>query len=904
MNLPHNSKEQYLLLLAIFEKNPYPIWISDQHGTLIQINQACCELIGVQPEEVIGQYNVLQDNIVREQGYLPLLESVYQEGKTVQFCLEYDTPRLKSLSLKKSKAVTIEATISALTDAQGNIVNAIFIHRNITQQNILEKELKLFRHIVESSSDAVFWIKKSGQFNYVNEQACRSLGYTREELLTLHLWDIDPHYPKERWPSAWEETKKTERRSLETEHQRKDGSSFPIEVSAHHITLNNMEYHVAFTRDITQRKQAEAQLEEREQQLKEAQHMAQLGYWKWDIKSGAVEWSDETYRIFRRDPEEFTPQIDTIMALSPWPEDHQRDQEIIREALANREQGSYEQRFLRPDGSSGYYFSTFRGIFDAENNLVTLLGTIQDITERKLAEEALRASEGKYRSLIDNLRIGITLIGPNMEVLSVNNEIRSRYPDVDFSTQPTCYQTFNYPPQQKPCSYCAAVKTFQDGEVHETVTNTPSKEGTKHYRVITSPIKNDSGKVTSVIEMVEDITDKMQFEKEKEKLEQQLHQAQKMEAVGTLAGGVAHDFNNMLSVIIGYSGLLKTKLPTDSSLLRYVSEIEQAALRSRDTTRQLLGFSRQQAIAPRPINLLSHIRQLKMTFARLIGEDIAIQIQADKTLWDIHFDPSQIDQILFNLAVNARDAMPNGGKLSIEAENVTLDETYCQSHLETSPGDYVLLKVTDNGEGMDRETLAHAFDPFFTTKEIGKGTGLGLATVYGIIKQNKGYISIGSEPGQGTNFNIYIPKGVSTAGEQRTRKQSAVHLPAPVAVTGTILLVEDDKMVRAMTQKILEESGYTVLLAEDPVLALTICKEHRDRIDLLLTDVIMPNMNGAELRNEVLKINPGIKILFMSGYTASVISRHGVLDEDVNFIHKPFEKNELVKKIQAVLRQP
>ncbi|MBU0962258.1 MAG: response regulator [Proteobacteria bacterium] len=396
--------------------------------------------------------------------------------------------------------------------------------------------------------------------------------------------------------------------------------------------------------------------------------------------------------------------------------------------------------------------------------------------------------------------------------------------------------------------------------------------------------------------MLEDITEKVQFEQEKQKLERQLLQAQKMEAVGTLAGGIAHDFNNMLSVIIGYVELLNDKFPKESFVLADLAEIEKAALRSRDTTRQLLAFSRQQAIAPKAINLIDHIGKLEKTLGRLIGEDIDLLVRTEKDLWEINFDPSQVDQILINLAVNARDAMLNGGKVTIEAENVVLDEEYCLIHHEAIPGEYVLLMVSDNGSGMDTETLSHAFEPFFTTKKIGKGTGRGLATVFGIIKQNEGLIDVYSEPGQGTTFKIYIPKTMAGAQPKEKEKRSLDD-----SVTGTVLLVEDDKMVCEMTQKMLENLGYNVLVAENPTAALSLCEKSAVVINLLLTDVIMPDMNGAELRDRIFALCPEIKLLFMSGYTATIISRHGVLDSGLKFIQKPFSKKELAQKVADAL---
>jgi two-component system, cell cycle sensor histidine kinase and response regulator CckA len=394
-----------------------------------------------------------------------------------------------------------------------------------------------------------------------------------------------------------------------------------------------------------------------------------------------------------------------------------------------------------------------------------------------------------------------------------------------------------------------------------------------------------------------EITERKRAEEEKPRLESQLIQAQKMESVGRLAGGVAHDFNNMLSVILGYADLIKSRLSSADPLLKDILAIEKAAGHSRDVTRQLLAFSRKQIIAPQPVDLNDLLGVTEKTLARLIGEDIDLHFYPEEALWKIRFDPAQMNQILVNLMVNARDAMPDGGKLTIETANTHLDEAYCRNHLGFKPGCYVLLTVSDNGIGMDREVLSHVFEPFFTTKEVGKGTGLGLATIYGIVKQNGGFINVYSEPGQGTTFKIYIPRIVEEDGEVALRAEEAPLVHA----TGRILLVEDDEMVREVTKDILEAIGYTVLAAETPQAAVSLSENPEERIDLLLTDVVMPGLSGKELSDRVKAVRPDAKVLFMSGYTSNVIVHHGILEAGVHFIQKPFSMRDLARKVRQVM---
>ena len=380
---------------------------------------------------------------------------------------------------------------------------------------------------------------------------------------------------------------------------------------------------------------------------------------------------------------------------------------------------------------------------------------------------------------------------------------------------------------------------------------------------------------------------------DRKQLEEQLLQSQKMEAIGQLAGGVAHDFNNMLSVILGYLELIKSGLSAGNPLLKDVLEIERAASHSRDITRQLLAFSRKQIIAPKTIDLNKLITQTEKTLSRLIGEDIHLRFLPENHLGKVRFDLSQMDQILVNLAVNARDAMPDGGMLTIDTSKVTLDEDYCRLHIECRPGHYVLMTVSDNGTGMEKETLSRIFEPFFTTKEVGKGTGLGLATIYGIVKQNGGYINVYSEPGKGTTFKIYIPRIMEE--DEVIEKTEEVSLASG---SETVLLVEDDDMVRRMTSAMLKKIGYKVVTAETPLEALSFCEKKDKHIDILLTDVVMPEMSGKDLRDKIKAMRPDIKVLYMSGYTADIILHHGVIDKGVYFVQKPFSLNDLSRKIR------
>lgn len=431
------------------------------------------------------------------------------------------------------------------------------------------------------------------------------------------------------------------------------------------------------------------------------------------------------------------------------------------------------------------------------------------------------------------------------------------------------------------------------GEFHNK-----TKNGEYYWEAASiSPIKNGEGKITHFLAVKEDITERKQAEATQAKLEEQLRQAQKMESIGRLAGGVAHDFNNLLTVIQGYCGLMQEQISAGDPLLTDLEQIRRASERASSLTRQLLAFSRQQVLTPTVLDLNDLVANLHKMLVRLIGEDIALSTVLQPGLWSIIADPGQIEQVIMNLVVNARDAMPTGGGITVETDNVYLDASYAHTPLEVPFGPCVLLAITDTGYGMDQSTQARIFEPFFTTKEQGKGTGLGLATVYGIVKQSGGHITVHSELGQGTTFKIYLP----------ATESSVTALPAPLTQaaagpgTETILLVEDDELVCSLVQRALQAEGYTVLEASSGEAALALAEQHQDKIDLLLTDVVMPGISGRALAMRLTRLYPRMKVLFISGYTADTVLRHGLLATEIEFLPKPFSLSKLALRVRQVL---
>ncbi len=434
--------------------------------------------------------------------------------------------------------------------------------------------------------------------------------------------------------------------------------------------------------------------------------------------------------------------------------------------------------------------------------------------------------------------------------------------------------------------------TIQSGHVWRGELINKKKHGSLYTEtLVITPLFDKPHEISHFIAIKDDIT-------EKKLLEESFHQAQKMECIGRLAGGVAHDFNNMLSVIIGYAEYALAEIPENDPLFEDIQEIRNAGEKASALTGQLLAFSRKQVLQPKVLDLCSLVDEEKKMLGRLIGEDIQLSISHSPNLYRVRVDPSQIGQVLMNLAVNARDAMPQGGKLMIELKNAELDATYATGHIPVDPGSYLMLAVSDNGEGMDKLTVDKIFDPFFTTKEMGKGTGLGLSTVYGIVKQSSGHIFVYSEVGRGTTFKLYFPRVTSPESDSRPALQESVS-------TGTesILLVEDDDALRDLAERILVDGGYTVFPVGNGEDAINLFERQNRAIDLLVTDVVMPGMNGRQLAQHLIAIVPRLRVLYMSGYTDDSLGRNGDLVEGMHFLSKPFSRNDLQNKVREVIQR-
>jgi len=511
---------------------------------------------------------------------------------------------------------------------------------------------------------------------------------------------------------------------------------------------------------------------------------------------------------------------------------------------------------------------------------------LHDVTEHKLAEDAVRRAEREKALLLDSISELVTYQDSDLRIVWTNRAAsESAGPSSSELVGHKCYQAWQG--REAPCAECPVIKAMDSGQSQHARMTAPDG---RVLSVRGYPVRDECGEIVGAVEVVSDIS-------EREGLEQQLVQAQKMEAVGRLAGGVAHDFNNLLTAITGYTDLLLCDPGVTESMRADLREVEKAASRAATLTRQLLAFARKQMLQPRILDLNVLVGDLAKLIRRLIGEDIALTMTLDPALGSVEADPGQIEQVIMNLVVNARDAMPHGGELVIKTTNVDVSQPQVSRRLGVRQGPYVMLTISDNGVGMDADVLQHLFEPFFTTKELGKGTGLGLSTVFGIVKQHNGSIVPQSEPGQGTTLEIYLPR-VDQVASVRDR---AVASAEKLCGAETVLLAEDEDAVRALAHAVLQKHGYTVLQAENGAQALAACERHLGPVHLLLTDVVMPGMSGCELADRLAQVHPETKVLYMSGHTDDTIARHGLLDSDVAFLQKPFAPSILARKVREVL---
>ena len=551
----------------------------------------------------------------------------------------------------------------------------------------------------------------------------------------------------------------------------------------------------------------------------------------------------------------------------------------------------------RKDGSTYTEEQTITPVHNTKGAIDYFIAIKQDVTERKRLEQELRRNEALWRTLIDAAPLSIAMLDAQRRILVWNDAAERTF---GWREAEVLGRVIQIGTDGESAAWAGYFQRAMNGEILDGLELRPLRKDGSPVDLVASlaPLRDAAGQITGIVALAADMTARRQTEQALRDSEAQLRQAQKMEAVGRLAGGIAHDFNNLLTVIMGRSQLQLMRLSSDDPLRRDLNLIEQTSRRASVLTRQLLAFSRKQVLQPEVLDLNALVEGLAPMLRRVIGEDIDTVIVPGSELGTVVADPGQLEQVIMNLAVNARDAMPDGGRLVIETANVVLDDAFAQTHAGAHRGPFVMLSVLDTGVGMTPEVRAHVFEPFFTTKEAGQGTGLGLATVYGIVKQHDGYIALESAPGQGAVFSVYLPRS------QRPVSSVAGMVASPTVGVGAILLVEDEEEVRNLVSDILHRFGYSVVAVQHPDEALAIASDPSRSIDLLLSDVVMPRMSGSEMAKRMATLRPGLRVLYMSGYTDEALGRHGVLDPSIALVHKPFAPEELMRKVREVLGRP
>lgn len=780
------------------------------------------------------------------------------------------------------------------------------------EEELRESESR-YRSIIENIQDTFYRTDAQGTLIFMSPSGARLLGYDSTQEMIGRPASSFWRFPEKRQEMLEILQQGGVVRDYEVVLMHKDGTPFTVSTSTNFY--HDRDGHVlgveGLLRDITERKQAEELLRTNDERMRLFFERQVVGMAITSPEKGWLQVNDKLCEMLGFPREEL---FDRTWSALTYSEDLAADLAQFERLLSGEiNEYSMEKRFVRKDGGVINTLLSVGCVRYANGSVNYILALLVDITERKQAEEKLLAERQYLIDIIDFLPDATLVIDIDGKVGAWNRAAeamtgvkrdallgRGNYAyAVPFygECRPLLIDLLNISEQEIERSY-THVQRSGEKIYAETFIQALNDGRGAHLFGVAAPLYDREGIRTGAIEVIRDVTEFKQTENEKIHLQEQLMQAQKMESIGRLAGGIAHDFNNMLGVILGYTELAQNKLTPSQPLFRNLEEIRKAAQRSADITQQLLAFARKQTVSPKVLDLNETVQGMLKMLRRLIGENIQLDWLPESDLWAICIDPSQLDQILANLCLNSRGAIADIGTISIATGNSTFDAAFCAEHPDFTPGEYVRLTVRDNGCGMDKETQEHIFEPFFTTKPVGKGTGLGLATVYGAVKQNSGFIQVASAPERGTELTIYLPRYKSTASDQ-----VSTEIPEKLCAQGsqTVLLVEDEPAILEMIMLMLDSLGYCVLSADTPGKAIRLAKEHAGEIQLLMTDVVMPEMNGRDLTQNLLPLYPNIKRLFMSGYTADVIAHHGVLETGVCFLQKPFTINQMAVKVREAL---
>ncbi|MBL8796700.1 MAG: PAS domain S-box protein [Planctomycetia bacterium] len=867
---------------TLADELPVIVWITDEGGQCVYVNRRWREFTGQTLEEAagLGWLRCVHADDVDQARRVFLTATARREP----FTLDY---RLRAWNGVYHWALDVGQPRCDEAGRFLGYVGAVFdiTARKQAEQEVAEGQRRL-QALFDNALDAILLTDAEGRYVDANPAACALFGYSKEELLQKYAWEMAEPEHRAGYRQAYAEFVATGTSVGDFRVLCKDGSICEVEYRAVANVLPGLCLSAA--RDITDRRRFERSLRDSERRLKEAQRIARLGNWEVDWRTRTVLWSEEMYRLCGVTPGEYLPTIEGFLGMLPS-SDREALLREVDQAIAERRSYALDHRLLWPDGTERMVSERAEIEFDAAGHAVRFVGTLLDITARHRAEEELRA----LNAVLENAVEGISRLDDG-GVYRVVNAAYARMVGYEpramlgMTWEPTVH------PDDQPRVAAAYQRMLAEGK-SECEARGLRKDGSVFWKhVVMVRALDRTGAPCGHYCFMKDVSAQKQ-------LEEQLLHSQKQEAIGRLAGGVAHDFNNLLTVINGYSDLLLFNQRGDDVGQRWTGEIRKAGERAAALTQQLLAYSRKALVQPVVLDLNAVVADGENMLRRLIGEDVVLRTRLAADLRPIRMDRGQLDQIILNLAVNARDAMPGGGALTLETANTTLGHN-ARGRMEVAPGDYVMLAVTDTGCGMDASIQAQLFEPFFTTKEVGKGTGLGLATVYGIVKQCAGTIDVESTPGRGACFRVYLPSVAAPL------PQTAEQTPAPAPLPGgpeTVLLVEDEDGVRALARMVLQDAGYRVLEASDGETAIELCRQQDCRVDILVTDVIMPQMSGRQLADRLRQCQPELRVLYVSGYTDDALGQHGVLGTEVDFLQKPYSPTALTNRVREMLdRRP
>jgi PAS domain S-box-containing protein len=852
------------------------------NGTVTSWNAAAERVYGYSAAEVIGRpvSVVIPEERAVE---LPAILARIGRGESVPV---YETVRLR----KDGRRVDVALTVSPIKDASGAVIGASTIARDISEQRravvALQASRALTGAVFECALDGVIVMDALGRVLDFNPAAEAIFGYRQSEVVGEQMAELliplslraAHHRGFARYLESGEDVILGKR--IELPGMRADGSEFPAELAIVRVPLEGSPVFAGFVRDISARKEAERAAS----QLAAIVEFSDDAIIATELDGTILTWNRGAERLYGFSAAEMVGAAPgSVRQLFP-PGREDEYSGIVEQLRRGAGLEQFETVRARKDGSLVDVSLTLSPIRAPDGGLRAVSVIARDISERVRAEQALRRAEESYRLLFEGHPHPMWVVDPgSLRFLAVN---RAAIADYGYSREEFLAMTIvDVQAAEDRSALEELLRDQASGAPAARVWQQRKKDGELIDVAVTASVIEFEGRSARLI-VAEDVT-------QRNRLEEQLRQSQRLEAIGSLAGGIAHDFNNILLVIRGYSALLLDDL-SDERIRASVEQIDRAAERAAEFTHQLLAFSRQQVLQLEVTDLNSLVDETLQMLDRMLGEDVAVDVQLGPDLDSILIDRGQLTQAILNLVVNAREAMPDGGTLTIRTANVELDETYAASHDEVTPGSHVLLQVTDSGAGIDAENKRRVFEPFFTTKP--DGTGLGLAGVYGLVKQSHGHISLYSEPPMGATFKLYFP--ASNAEQPPKAAQPAVR---SLKGDETILLVEDTEMVRSLVARALASYGYTVLAAADAAEALEVAERQPESIDLLLTDVVMPGINGRELAERLLAKYPHVKVLFTSGYPADTIIRHGIADANTAFLEKPYLPDELARKIREVI---